>query len=78
MVLATSRVIPFYSRTHSLTHSLTHARTHSRTHSLTHSPRQGGFGIGPGLAMSRSLGDHGVAEVGVTAEPVMVTDGCDH
>lgn len=24
--------------------------------------------------MSRSLGDHGVAEVGVTAEPVMVTD----
>jgi len=35
---------------------------------------KGGFGIGPGLAMSRSLGDHCVAEVGVTAEPEMVTD----
>eukprot|EP00908_Phaeocystis_cordata_P015042 Transcript_26156.p1 GENE.Transcript_26156~~Transcript_26156.p1 ORF type:complete len:435 (-),score=166.00 Transcript_26156:190-1494(-) len=35
---------------------------------------KGGFGIGPGLAMSRSLGDHGVAEVGVTAEPEMVVD----
>ena len=46
---------------------------HSLAHLFTYSPRQGGFGIGPGLAMSRSLGDHGVAEVGVTAEPVMVT-----
>ena len=35
---------------------------------------KGGFGIGPGLAMSRSLGDHAVAEVGVTAEPVMLTE----
>lgn len=35
---------------------------------------RGGFGIGPGLAMSRSLGDHGVAEVGVTAEPEMVVN----
>ena len=35
---------------------------------------KGGFGIGPGLAMSRSLGDHTVAEVGVTAEPVMLTE----
>ena len=33
---------------------------------------RGGFGIGPGLAMSRSLGDHGVAEVGVTADPEIV------
>ena len=35
---------------------------------------KGGFGVGPGLAMSRSLGDHGVAEVGVTAEPEMLVD----
>ena len=35
---------------------------------------RGGFGIGPGLAMARSLGDHGVAEVGVTAEPEIVAD----
>ena len=34
-----------------------------------HNPSQGTYGIGPGLAMGRSIGDHSIAEYGVTAVP---------
>ena len=35
---------------------------------------RGAYGIGPGLAMARSMGDHAVAELGVHAEPEIVVD----
>lgn len=33
------------------------------------------YGLGPGLAMSRSIGDHAVAEIGVFAEPEITETG---
>ena len=37
----------------------------------------GAMGIGPGLAMSRSLGDHAVADIGVHAEPEVHEEALD-
>jgi len=38
---------------------------------------RGAYGLGPGLAMARSIGDHGVAELGVHAEPEITETSLD-